>query len=89
MKTTRRVNCLKRIPRLSMTNEHMRYLGCLRLLEECSPHVDEEIRECIECAFEEAVTASNGTLRTRRVMDRICIEIVIPRSATAAESEGR
>jgi len=57
-------------------DEHMRYLGCLKLLEDCSPYVPEEIREGIEMAHDDAVEASNGTLRARSVLDRREIEVV-------------
>jgi len=60
-----------------MSDEHMRYLGCLKLLEECSPYVDEEMRESIEMAFDDAVEASGGTLRWKRVLDRCEIEAAI------------
>ncbi len=54
-------------------NLYMRYLGCLKLLEECSPFVREDIRESIELAMNDA--ASNHKLSTRRVLDRIEIEV--------------
>jgi len=61
-----------------MNDEHLRYLGCLKLLEECSPHVDDEMRESIERAFEDAVAASGGTLRMHRLLDRVCIDVAVP-----------
>lgn len=58
------------------TTEHMRYLGVLKLLEECSPYVPEQLREQIEYAMTDAVEASEGQLRTRRTFNRIEIEAV-------------
>ncbi len=39
-----------------MKSEHMRYMGTLGLLSECSVYVPEDIREMIEDAFREART---------------------------------
>lgn len=57
-------------------SEHMRYLGALGLLCECSVYVPEEIREMIEIALEEA-RAANPELRTRRVLNRLEIEVAL------------
>lgn len=55
-------------------NEHMRYLGALGLLAECSVHVPEDLREMIETAFDHAVAANSG-LSWRRILDRLEIEV--------------
>ena len=54
--------------------EHMRYLGCLRLLGDCSVYVPEELREGIERAMEDAC-AANPHLTWRRILNRIEIEV--------------
>jgi len=51
----------------------MRYAGVLKLLEQCSVYVPEEIRECIESAFLDATR--NGPFKWRRVLDRMEIEV--------------
>lgn len=56
-------------------DEYLRYLGVLGLLENCSPHVDEETRECIEQAFTDACQA-HPTLMWRRVLDRVEISVL-------------
>ena len=53
---------------------YMRYLGVLKLLEECSPHVDEETRGCIEQAFADAVR-EHDTLKTRSILNRLEIDV--------------
>ena len=63
-------------PRPAMANEQrlrMHYAGALKLLEECSPFVDEDVRQSIERCFSDAC-AHHG-YRTRRVLDRIEIEV--------------
>lgn len=57
--------------------EHMRYLGALKLLEECSPYVGEALRDSIERTMGDAVAASKGTLKTQRILDRVYIDVVI------------
>lgn len=57
------------------TSEHMRYVGVLSLLTQCSVYVTEEIRECIETAMIDAVTHSDGTLKWKRILDRIQLDI--------------
>jgi len=52
---------------------YLRYLGVLKLLEECSPHVDEELREQIQTAMVHA--CEHHPLTTRRVMNRVIIEV--------------
>lgn len=52
----------------------MRYAGVLKLLEEASPYVPEEIREAIEAAHEDA--CADGTFRRRRDLNRCVIEVV-------------
>lgn len=54
--------------------ERLRYLGVLGLLCEASIYVPEEIRECMENALEDA--CADGTLRYRRILDRLEIEPV-------------
>lgn len=56
-----------------MKNERMLYLGTLKLLEECSPYVPEELRESIENAFEDA--CSDGRLIWSRILNRCEIEV--------------
>lgn len=56
-----------------MQSEHMRYLGLLGLLAECSVYVPEDIRESIERAFDDATT-DNPQLSWRRILDRLEIE---------------
>lgn len=55
-------------------NEHMRYLGTLGLLAECSVYVPEDIREMIEAAFKDACVA-DPTLTHRRILNRLEIEV--------------
>jgi len=62
------------------TSLYMRYLGCLGLLGECSPHVDEELRESIEGAFDDA--CEQHPLQWGRILDRCIIE-----AASAAKGE--
>jgi hypothetical protein len=50
--------------------QHMRYLGTLGLLAQCSVYVPEHIRETIERAFEDAVRF-DGTIAWRRVLDTL------------------
>ncbi len=54
-------------------DEHVRYLGCLGLLAECSVYVPEDLREQIDRAFTDA--CRDGSLRWRRVLNRIEIEV--------------
>ena len=51
---------------------YLRYLGALKLLEECSPYVDEDVRDSIEAAFTDACL--HHPLRVRRIIDRLEIE---------------
>jgi hypothetical protein len=51
-----------------------RYAGVLKLLEECSPYVPEELREMIEIAHADA--AATGPFKARRVLDRCEIEVI-------------
>lgn len=51
----------------------MRYAGVLKLLEECSPHVPESLREAIESAHADAV--ATGKFTARRVLDRCEIKV--------------
>lgn len=53
---------------------YLRYLGTLKLLEECSPYVTEELRECIERAHNDAA-AAHPNLCVRRVVDRCIVEV--------------
>jgi hypothetical protein len=57
-----------------MYDEHMRYLGALGLLMECSVYVPEDLRECIESAFQDAC-AANDHWKWRRILNRI--EIIV------------
>lgn len=54
-------------------SEHLRYLGTLGLLCECSVSVPEDVRERIEQALEDACKA-NPELHWRRILDRYEIE---------------
>jgi hypothetical protein len=54
--------------------EHMRYLGTLGLLSECSVYVPEELREMIAQAFDDAV-AANSSLKYKRILNRIEIDV--------------
>lgn len=56
-------------------NEHMRYLGVLKLLEECSPFVDEDTRVSIKQAFVDACEAIPD-LRFTRILNRLQIDVV-------------
>ena len=51
-----------------MESEHMRYLGTLGLLSQCSVYVPEDIREMIQEAFDDACKA-NQNLRQRRTLN--------------------
>jgi hypothetical protein len=51
------------------TEVYLRYLGCLGLLAEASVKVDEDIRERIELAFEQA--CKHHPLVWKRVLNRI------------------
>lgn len=55
--------------------ERMQYLGALGLLAECAVYVPEDLRESIERAMDDA--CADGTLKWRRILDRIEIEPVI------------
>ncbi len=55
-------------------NLYMRYLGVLKLLETCSPHVEEIDREMIELAFNDACK-HHPSLRVGRLLNRITIEV--------------
>jgi hypothetical protein len=58
-----------------MTNgEYMRYLGCLKILCECSVYLDAEpeLRECIIDALEDA--CRHHPLKWRRIINRLEIE---------------
>lgn len=57
-----------------MVSEHIRYLGTLGLLSECSVHVPEELRESIAQAMLDAV-AANTNLEFRRVLNRLEVEV--------------
>lgn len=54
--------------------EHMRYLGVLGLLCECSVYVPEDIRDSITRALDDACRA-NPCLTYRRILDRMEIEV--------------
>jgi hypothetical protein len=56
-------------------DERTRYLGVLGLLTECSPYVDDELRERIMEAFDDA--CADGRLTWRRIADRVEIEVVL------------
>lgn len=56
------------------TAEHMRYLGTLGLLAECSVYAPEDIRESIEQAFADAC-AANPHLKYKRILNRLEIEV--------------
>ena len=58
-----------------MLSEHMRYLGVLGILAQCSVYVPEDIRETIEVAFEQACDAPENRLKYRRIIDRLEIEV--------------
>lgn len=55
---------------------YMRYLGCLKLLAECSVYLSgpegEDLRECIGRAMNDA--CKNHPLTWRRILNRIEIE---------------
>ena len=55
-------------------SEHMRYLGALGLLAECSVYVPEELRESIEAAMADA-TRENPQLAWKRILNRIQLEV--------------
>lgn len=55
-------------------SEHMRYLGALGLLSECSVYVPEDLRESIERAMFDAVYY-NKNLEFRRVLNRLELEV--------------
>jgi len=54
-----------------MPTLYERYLGCLGILEEASPHVNEELREAIEVAFTDA--CAEHPLQWKRVLNRCVI----------------
>ena len=58
-----------------MTNEHMRYLGCLGLLADCAVYVPEELRERIEDAITDAEEAIPN-LSWKRILNRYEIYFV-------------
>lgn len=62
------------IPQREYDGLYMRYLGVLKLLESASPYVPKEDRECIVSAMDDAC-ANHRTLETRRVLDRVIIEV--------------
>jgi hypothetical protein len=62
------------IDRVEYNDLYTRYLGVLKLLEYASPYVSEEDRENIELAMEDACR-NHGGLKTRRVLNRIIIEV--------------
>lgn len=55
-------------------SEHLRYLGTLGLLAECSVHVPEDLREMIQEAFDDACKA-DPQLKQRRILNRLEIEV--------------
>lgn len=55
-------------------SEHMRYLGVLGLLAECSVYVPEELRESIETAMADAAR-ENPQLAWKRILNRIDLEV--------------
>lgn len=55
-------------------SEHMRYLGALGMLSQCSVYVPEDIREMVEEALQDACEA-NPHLFYRRILDRLEIEV--------------
>jgi hypothetical protein len=57
-----------------LATEHMRYLGALGLLADCSVHVPEDLREMIERALTEAC-AAYAYLKWRRILDRLEIDV--------------
>lgn len=56
------------------TDVRMRYLGVLKILEEASPYVPQEVREMIEDAFADACKYDD-TLVTYAQLNRRCIEV--------------
>lgn len=52
----------------------MRYAGVLKVLEECSVYVPEDVREMIEHAFTDA--AATGRFKWRRVLNRLEIDVI-------------
>jgi hypothetical protein len=57
-----------------LATEHMRYLGALGLLADCSVHVPEDLREMIERALTEAC-AAYPYLKWRRILDRLEVDV--------------
>ena len=52
--------------------DYLRYLGALGVLSECSPYVDDDIRESIEAVFTDA--AKHHPVRFTHILDRLQIE---------------
>lgn len=69
-----------------MYSEHLRYLGVLSLLAECSVYLndDPELRSSIERAMSDAQEAIPG-FRWRRILDRIEVEIVFTEPILSVE----
>lgn len=60
--------------RRSLVGHYMHWLGVLRLLGECAVFVDDEHRETIERALDDAI-ARGAPIRHRRILNRIEVEI--------------
>lgn len=65
----------ERINTTQSNDLYMRYLGVLKLLKESSPHVDDDIKDMIKTAFEDA--CARHPLRTYMLFDRVVIEVVV------------
>lgn len=55
---------------------YMRYLGALKLLEEASPYVEDDVREQIIMAHQHAVQC-DPQLRHYMLLNRSCIEVKV------------
>ncbi len=55
---------------MNLPSEHIRYLGVLGLLADCSLYVPEDIREMIELAFDHACSGDRS-LRWSRTLSRL------------------
>ena len=58
---------------MSMNDEHFRYLGVLSLLGEFAVYLDDEDRERVEIALDDAFDA--GAISYKRVGDRFLVDI--------------
>ena len=54
---------------------YMRYIGAMKLLEECSVHVDSETRACISTAIHDAVDLFPEKFYTKQIINRVCFNL--------------